>query len=196
MSRTVSHSLNQTPILLNTEEKELIVGCLRGTRGDQFRLYERYSPKMMIVCRRYAINLEEAEEILQDGFIQVLFNLHQYKFLGSFEGWIRKIMVNCALQKCRMKNQLTKVNMFKTDQHDFADSTDIQATIQSKELLLLIQSLSPAYRMVFNLYIFEGLKHAEIAELLGISEGTSKSNLFNARNILQKAVRNELKKVI
>ena len=183
-------------MFLNTEEKELIAGCLGGNRYDQSRLYERYSPKMMIVCLRYAMNREEAEEILQDGFIQVLFNLHQYKFLGSFEGWIRKIMVNCALQKCRMKNQLTKVNMFKTDQHDFADSTDIQATIQSKELLLLIQSLSPAYRMVFNLYIFEGLKHAEIAELLGISEGTSKSNLFNARNILQKAVRNELKKVI
>ena len=181
---------------MKIEEKELITGCLGGNRNYQSQLYGYYSPKMMIVCLRYSNNREEAEEILQDGFIKVLSNLHQFNFMGSFEGWIRKIILNCALQKYRSNNQKPVVYLFQENQHKSADSTDLHAILQSKELLSLVQSLSPSYRMVFNLYVFEGLKHSEIAALLGISEGTSKSNLFNARNILQKAILGNVKKII
>jgi RNA polymerase sigma factor (sigma-70 family) len=188
--------IKPTLIFLKIEEKELITGCLEGNRYYQSQLYGYYSPKMLIVCLRYAKNREEAEEILQDGFIKVLSNLHQFNFMGSFEGWIRKIILNCALQKYRSNSQKPVVHLFQEDQHESADSTDLHAILQSKELLSLVQSLSPSYRMVFNLYVFEGLKHSEIAVLLGISEGTSKSNLFNARNILQKAVLGNVKKII
>jgi RNA polymerase sigma-70 factor (ECF subfamily) len=142
---------------------------------------------MMIVCLRYARNLEEAEEILQDGFLRVFRFLYQFKNEGSLEGWIRKIMVNCALHK--LKNQhLRPIVAFDGELHNPSIDNDIIEKISSKELLIMIQTLSPAYRMVFNLYYFEGLKHREIAKLLDITEGTSKSNLAQARRILQNLI--------
>ncbi|MCW3093719.1 MAG: sigma-70 family polymerase sigma factor [Ferruginibacter sp.] len=147
---------------------------------------------MFAVCLRYAKNKEEAEEILQEGFMKVFTFLHQFNFEGSFEGWIRKIMVNCALQKYRSKTRLHAVVDIDTNQLEIAGTENIIAQIGTKELLNMIQQLPPGYRMIFNLYVFEGMKHREIAELLGISEGTSKSNLSDARAILQKAVNNSL----
>jgi RNA polymerase sigma-70 factor (ECF subfamily) len=115
--------------------------------------------------------------------------IHQYKFEGAFEGWVRKIMVNCALQKYRRKRQLRPV--VDIDSAEVADTghEEIMSKIGTKELLKMVQQLPPAYRLVFNLYVFEGMKHREIAELLNISEGTSKSNLSDARFLLQKAVK-------
>lgn len=148
--------------------------------------------KMFVVCLRYAKNREEAEEILQEGFLKVFEHIHQFKFEGSFEGWMRKIMVNCALQKYRSKSQLRMVVGSDHVEFEQQDNEEILSRLGAKELLLLVQQLPPAYRLVFNLFVFEGLKHREIATLLKISEGTSKSNLSDARLLLQKAITTSL----
>jgi RNA polymerase sigma factor (sigma-70 family) len=166
----------------------LIQSCLKDDRQSQSRLYNMYVQKMFVVCLRYAKTREEAEEILQEGFMKIFEFLHQYKSTGSFEGWMRKIMVNCALQKYRSKGNLRPVVDIDAIAADYPVPEDIIAKIGTKELLNMVQQLPPACRMIFNLYVFEGMKHREIAELLGISEGTSKSNLSDARAILQKAV--------
>lgn len=168
--------------------EQLIEACLKGDRQSQSRLYNTYKQQMFIICLRYSKSREEAEEILQEGFMKVFEFLHQYKSFGPFEGWMRKIMVNCALQKYRSKGNLYPVIDIDTEAGDYGAHEDIIAKIGTKELLQMVQQLPPAYRLIFNLYVFEGMKHREIAELLGISEGTSKSNLSDARAILQKAV--------
>jgi RNA polymerase sigma-70 factor (ECF subfamily) len=147
---------------------------------------------MFMVCLRYAKSREEAEEILQEGFMKVFEFLHQFKFAGSFEGWIRKIMVNCALQKYRSKPAMHAILSLENVVHEPVASENINALIDSKELLKIIQQLPPVYKMVFNLYVFEGYKHREIAQELGISEGTSKSNLSDARAILQRTIVNKI----
>lgn len=167
---------------------QLIQPCIKGDRQSQGKLYALMSPKMFVVCLRYARSREEAEETLQEGFMKVFENLHQFKFAGSFEGWVRRIMVNCALQKYRGKAQLHAVINIDDVKTEYGDTENISSQLGTKELLKLVQLLPTAYRMVFNLYVFEGMKHREIAEHLGISEGTSKSNLSDARAILQKAV--------
>lgn len=179
--------------------RQLIEGCIREDRQSQNKLYNLYKQPMFAICLRYAKNREEAEEILHEGFLKVFDFVHQYKFEGSFEGWMRKIMVNSALQKYRGKRQLQAVvDITETDVID-AGHEEIISQLGTKELLQMVQQLPPATRMVFNLYVFEGLKHREIAELLNISEGTSKSNLSDARYTLQKAVKLSLsspKKII
>lgn len=173
---------------MQEELSQLIQECCKGNRQSQSRLYTFLAPRMFVVCQRYSKNREEAEETLQEGFIKMFEHLQQYKFAGSFEGWVRKIMVNCALQKFRKKSQLHAVVSIEDVNREYSDTENISAQLSAKELLQLVQQLPPAYQMVFNLYVFEGMKHREIAELLGISEGTSKSNLSDARAILQKAV--------
>lgn len=168
--------------------EQLIEGCVNGHKQSQNRLYAILMPKMFGVCLRYSKNREEAEEILQEGFIRVFEFIHQYNFSGSFEGWVRKIMVNCALQKYRSKRQMHAVVNIEDTGVEPVSNEEILSKLGTKELLEMVQQLSPAYRMVFNLYVFEGMKHREIAGHLGISEGTSKSNLSDARLFLQKAV--------
>jgi RNA polymerase sigma-70 factor (ECF subfamily) len=170
----------------------LIEGCIRGDRFSQTRLYNLFNQKMFAVCLRYSRSRQEAEEILQEGFIKVFEFIYQYKFAGSFEGWMRKIMVNCALQKYRSKGHLRPVVNFDTTELANKSHDEIISTIGTKELLNMVQQLPPAYKLVFNLYVFEGMKHREISDLLGISEGTSKSNLSDARALLQKAVQESL----
>ncbi len=137
----------------------------------------------------YARNREEAEEILQDGFIRVFKYIHTYSGDGSFEGWMRKIMINAALFKYRNKSAYLKlVTEFNPDVHDIPVEASFVSRFDEKQLVKLVQTLPPAYRMVFNLYVFEGLKHREIAAVLKVSEGTSKSNLADARKILQVAL--------
>lgn len=170
-------------------EQLLIKACLAGERTSQTRLYNIYAPKMLVVCLRYAKDKSEAEEIMLEGFMRVFTYLKKFTNKGSLEGWIRKIMVNCALARYRNKVHLVPLVEFNKDHEIKADSKDIVADMNTKELLKLIQQLTPAYRIVFNLYVFEGYKHIEIAGLLGISEGTSKSNLSDARKMLQKALK-------
>ena len=177
-----------------TPISELIQGCINAERHSQSKLYEALAPRMFAVCLRYARNREEAEEVLQEGFMRVFDHIRQYKSTGPFEGWVRKIMVNCALSKYRSKAQLHAVANIdaSNSQIEYADREDILSKISAKELVGMIQQLPPGYRMVFNLFVFEGMKHREIAVHLGISEGTSKSNLSDARAILQKNVANSL----
>jgi RNA polymerase sigma-70 factor (ECF subfamily) len=173
--------------------KSLIKSCMARDRSSQKKIYDMYGPAMMGLCLRYCQNKEEAEEVLQDGFLQMFRNLGQFTFRGSFEGWLRRIMINCALQRYRGKlNNFKPVSL--KDQVDFpSGESDLFDHLSEKELIKLIQSLPPGYRMVFNLYVFDGLKHREIAGLLQITEGTSKSNLSDARQILKRQLTRELK---
>ena len=174
------------------ELQSLIQQCIKGDRHSQNELYKMFSQKMFIICLRYSPNRQEAEDNLQEGFIKTFEFLSQYKFNGSFEGWMRKIMVNCCLQKYRAKKNLHAVVDIETTSLHEIGTEDIISQIGTKELMRMVQKLLNGYRMVFNLYVFEGMKHREIAQELGISEGTSKSNLFDARTILQRSVNNSL----
>lgn len=164
-------------------------GCLNGDRQSQFNLYNAYAPVMMGVCMRYAHNKAEASEILQDGFIKVFEKLEQFRGEGSLEGWMRRIMVTTALQKFRSMPKKKEMVPIETVMEFDTSESDAIDQLSAKELMELVQQLPPAYRMVFNLYVFEGMKHKEIATALNISEGTSKSNLSDARKILQNAVK-------
>ncbi len=180
-------------VIIVKDLKSLIKGCLVRDRSCQKKIYEMYGSAMMALCLRYCQNRQEAEEVLQDGFLQMFKNIDQFQYRGSFEGWLRRIMINCALQRYRSKlNVINKVVL--TDHHNYLSSEiDLIDRLSEKELIELIQNLPPACRIVFNLYVFEGLKHREIAELLHVSEGTSKSNLSDARQILKKQLATELK---
>lgn len=162
---------------------------MQNDRACQSRLYGQLAPAMMGVCLRYCRNREEAEDVLQEGFIQMFRAIKQFRFEGSFEGWVRRIMVNTALQKIRAKNHLTPVINLDGHKDEPADQEMTLSGLGTKELLVMVQQLTPMYRAVFNLYVFEGMKHREIAAMLGISEGTSKSNLSDARTILQRAIK-------
>lgn len=172
---------------------QLIQACINGDRHSQNKLYELFGPKMFSVCIRYSKNREEAEEIVQEGFIQVFRSLRNFEFAGSFQGWIRKIMVYSAIQYYRSKSKMHPVINIESVNAEEQGSENILTQLGKKELLKMVQQLPTAYRMVFNLYVFEGMKHREIAGLLNIAEGTSKSNLFDAKKILQRAVTNSLK---
>ena len=185
-------SINDKPIELLTKKEHLIKSCKEGDRAAQSALYEFYASEMMLLCLRYAKNREEAEEILQDGFLKIFKFIWQFKNSGSFEGWMRKIFVNSALQKYRDNLHLHPVIFINNYSFDLPDPFEAGDQFEAKELLQMVQKLPPRYRMVFNLYVFEGMKHREIAVHLKISEGTSKSNLSDARAILQKAVHNSL----
>lgn len=140
----------------------------------------------MSVCMWYARSREEAEEVLHDGFMRVFTYLHKYSGDGSFEGWVRKIMVNAALFKYRNKSAtMYVVTEYNTDIHDSKEEATFINNYDERELMKLVQQLPPAYRLVFNLHVFEGYNHREIADALGITKGTSKSNLADARRILQ-----------
>src|ERR1700759_44640 len=179
--------------IINTDLKRLIAGCLASDRSCQKEIYSIYSPAMMSLCMRYSKDRQEAEEVLQDGFLQMYRRIQQFKNTGTFEGWLRKIMINCALQKYRRKADRFCTVGISEDLYYLPSDLSVSNQLQEKELIRLIQSLPPACRLVFNLYVFEGLKHREIARLLDISEGTSKSNLFDARNILKKQLKQEFK---
>ena len=169
-------------------EYDLIQGSIKGDRQIQELLYHRFSPKMYAVCLRYSGNVDDAQDLLQEGFIKVYRNLHRFRAEGSFEGWIRRVFVNSSIEHFRKKSlQLSK--MSEKEESTIGD-TDISAldNLAEKDIINLIQDLSPGYRTVFNLYVVEGFSHKEIADQLGISEGTSKSQLARARSILQKKV--------
>jgi RNA polymerase sigma-70 factor (ECF subfamily) len=172
-----------------TEIKNIIKGCLAGDRRDQELLYRRYASKLYAVCLQYSGNDEEARDILQEGFIKIFEHLGHYKHEGSFEGWMRRITVNTALEKFRSKHNLYRVDDIDTIQEpDSEPDNNDYAGLEVKDLLEIIRELPPKYRMVFNLYAIEGYSHKEISSMVKISEGTSKSNLSRARMILQRRV--------
>jgi RNA polymerase sigma-70 factor (ECF subfamily) len=169
-------------------EEELIRGCLAGTWAFQQMLYKRYAAKMLTVCMRYTSKKEVAEDILQEGFLIVFEKMSQFKMKGSFEGWVRKIMVNKAIEHYRKEMHVYPVVNIEDGEEIGVSAEDLLSNINAKELLQMIQELPPMYKMVFNLYVFEGMTHKEIAEELGIAEGTSKSNLSDARGILKRKI--------
>jgi RNA polymerase sigma factor (sigma-70 family) len=175
------------------ELERLIQGCRDGQRSSQKRIYDLYAPKMLILCLRYCENQQEAEEVLQDGFLQLFRCIRQFKGMGTFEGWMRKIMINSALMRYRTNQNVLRMVSLTEDHQYLSAGNDFMERLTEKELIILIQKLPPAYRMVFNLYVFEGLKHKEIALLLNITEGTSKSNLSDARAHLKRSLANNYK---
>ena len=154
----------------------------------QEELYRRFAPKMYAVCLRYAGNAEEAEDILQEGFIKIFKKLDSFRSEGSFEGWIRRIFVNTAIEHFRRKRYLQPVTE-KEENTIEGKYISILDELAEQDILSLVQQLSPGYRTVFNMYVVEGYTHKEIADLLGISEGTSKSQLSRAKVILQEMVK-------
>jgi RNA polymerase sigma-70 factor (ECF subfamily) len=169
--------------------KNIINGCLKGNRRDQELLYRRHAAKLYAVCLQYSGNDEEARDILQEGFIKIFKNLIHYKHEGSFEGWVRRIMVNTALEKYRSKHTLHRVDdIGQIPEIDAEPDNEDYAGLEAIDLLEIIRELPPKYRMVFNLFAIEGYSHKEISKMVNISEGTSKSNLCRARIILQRRV--------
>jgi len=162
----------------------LLEGCKKGDRKAQESLYKALASKMMGVCMRYAKDTFEAEDILQMGFVKVFQKVSEFRSDGSFEGWIRRIMVNTAIETYR-KN-LRSLNMVNIDEvYDQPQSTFDMGKLELNDLMKLVQQLSNGYRIVFNMYAIEGYSHKEIAKKLGISEGASKSQLSRARAILK-----------
>lgn len=168
-------------------DADLIHGCIQGDRRMQKALYDKYAGKMYAVCLRYMGNADDAQDILQDGFIKVYKNLERFRGEGSFEGWVRRIFVNTAIEQIRKK----KNDLSLTEKEESIELKSVTAieNINEKDLMKVIRELSPGYRAVFNLYVVEGYSHKEIGELLGISEGTSKSQLARARMILQEKIK-------
>src|SRR5436305_8934014 len=159
----------------------------------QYELYRKYAPKMYAVCLRYAGNAEEAEDILQEGFIKVFSKIGSFRKDGSFEGWIRRIFVNTAIEQFRKKIHLQPVTEYEENTIEGKYSSVLDS-LAEKDIIQLIQQLSPGYRTVFNMYVIEGYTHKQIAEALGISEGTSKSQLSRAKQILQEMVKDLIEK--
>ncbi|NBV14003.1 MAG: RNA polymerase sigma factor [Sphingobacteriia bacterium] len=171
----------------SVEDLQIVDGCLEGNRNSQESLYKKYSRKMFAICLRYAKNQETAEDILQDGFIRVFGALNTFRKQGSLEGWIRRIMVNTALEYHRKEVKMYTISEAAEVSSESSDA-DALSQLSNIEALELLKSLPLGYRNVFNLYAIEGYNHAEIAEMLQISEGTSKSQLSRARSLLQQKV--------
>ncbi|MFV0606330.1 MAG: RNA polymerase sigma factor [Niabella sp.] len=175
----------------NISESDLIKGCIDGDRRIQEELYRRFSPKMYAVCLRYASNTDEAQDILQDGFIKVYKKLDSFRGEGSFEGWVRRIFVNTAIEHFRRKKYVQPVTEREENTIE-GKYTSVLDELAERDILDLVTQLSPGYRTVFNMYVVEGYSHKEIGEMLGISEGTSKSQLSRAKAILQDLVRKHI----
>ncbi|HPE74865.1 MAG TPA: RNA polymerase sigma factor [Draconibacterium sp.] len=168
--------------------KNIIEDCVSGNVRAQETLYNMLAPKMFGVCLRYSKDWTEAEDSLQEGFIRFFTYLKNFRHQGSLEGWVRKIMVNVSLEKFRKQNimyPVEDINIY--DPQNYSENAIEKIT--ADELIELIQELPPRYRMVFNLYVLEGMNHKEISEVMQISEGTSKSNLARGREILKKRVK-------
>ncbi|MBI3235076.1 MAG: sigma-70 family RNA polymerase sigma factor [Bacteroidetes bacterium] len=169
-------------------EQEMIEGCSCGNPIAQEQLYKRFASKMFGICMRYSSNRMEAEDTLHEGFMRVYKNIDKFKNAGSFEGWVRRIMINCALKKYQQEKKL----YLKQDEidglYDLSDDNIPNGLdrLNAADMTKMVQSLAPGFRMVFNLYAIEGYSHKEIGEMMGISESTSKSQLSRARIILQR----------
>lgn len=173
------------------EQKAWIDRCLAGERNSQRRLYETFYGKMLGVCLRYGNDMDQAKDMLQDGFIKVFNNLDRYNHSGSLEGWIRRIMVNTAIDHIRRDKRSLVLSQSEEliDQGlDLEDEQDEDEDLQldMSHVIEAMQELSPGYKAVFNLYVMENMTHKEIASNLGITEGTSKSNLAKAKMKLRK----------
>ena len=174
-------------------DEDFIERCLDNDSKCQGELYKHFAPKMFGICLRYAKNQMEAEDVLQDGFIKVFRYLKDYRCEGSLEGWIRRTMVNTAINYYKKKIKYQKdISLDQTEPINMNEESVIDK-LSALELLELIRQLPDGYRMVFNLNVIEGYTHKEIGEMLNISENTSKSQLSRARSVLQEKLKNKAK---
>ena len=172
-------------IALHQEERDLISQAAENNRHAQQKIYSKHSPKMLSICRQYIKDVHQAEDIMITAFMKVFTNLKNFEHKGSFEGWIRRIMVNECISYLRVQK---KVGVLE-DEFYVADTfNNIESHFSVEDIQALIDSLPDGYKMVFNLYAIEGFKHQEIGKMLGISEGTSKSQLSHARKMLQEQI--------
>ncbi len=174
--------------LKNISDPQLIKGCIEGRASYQRLLYTVFSPKMFGICLRYANDYHSAEDILQEGFVKVFNKLDRYRGEGSFEGWIRRIFINTAIEyyrKATRQCQFEELAFYE----DHTLEGDALQNLMKEDLLKVIQQLPIGYRTVFNLYAIEGYNHKEIGKMLGVSEGTSKSQLARARVYLKKLIK-------
>jgi RNA polymerase sigma-70 factor (ECF subfamily) len=169
-------------IYLHAEEKDLIEQAVENNRHAQHQIYSKFSPKMLSVCRQYIKDLHQAEDVMITAFMKVFTNLYKFKHEGSFEGWIRRIMINECISYIRVDRKVK----FIADENYLEESfNNIESQFSVDDIQFLIDNLPDGYKMVFNLYAIEGYKHQEIATMLDISEGTSKSQLSHARKVLK-----------
>lgn len=171
-------------------EAQLLNGCIRNNVLAQKELYNKYAPKMMGVCFRYIPVRQEAQDVLQDAMLKVFKNIQKFSGKGSLEGWVRKVVVNTALEHIRKFKNIHLEEVQEVHFEQEGEASIIQQ-LKAKDLLKMIHSLPEGYRLVFNMYAIEGYNHREIAEKLNISEGTSKSQLSRARKQLQEMVLKE-----
>lgn len=177
-------------IPLYKNHTKLIAKASKNDRRAQQEMFRQFSPKMLGVCRQYLKNTSLAEEVMLRGFMKIFSNLENFKHEGSFEGWMRRIMVNESISQLRKNKKLNFVS--DTEIENSAEhSTTIETVLEADEIQRLIDELPDGYKTVFVLYVVEGYKHREIAELLQISENTSKTQLFKARKMLQNKVNNQ-----
>lgn len=167
---------------------DLIRKCKAGDRKAQELLYKQFAAKMMGVCLRYATDKMEAEDMLQNGFIKVFQKLDDYRGAGSFEGWVRRIMVHTSIEYYRKHHKNLQLVEIEESGTCEPVSGRYASSLEAKDLMLLIQQLPAGYRMVFNLYAIEGYSHREIADMAGITEGASKSQLSRARALLKQKI--------
>lgn len=169
-----------------------IQSCIKGNRQAQQQFFDQFKGKMFALCQRYARNREDAEDILQEGFVRVFRDLHQYNGSGPLEGWVRRVFVNVALQYLqKKKKQPEVVELFDYDAPDDVDPF-VMDEPPAKQMTQMLQRLPDGFRTVFNLHVLEGYSHPEIAEILGISVGTSKSQLLRAKAYFKKLLENSL----
>lgn len=180
----MANAPNMTPL------PDLLAGCLRNQRQSQELLYRQFYGYAMSVCLRYAPTRESALEVLNDGFLKVFTRLDQYDATQPFKAWLRRIMINSAVDHYRQEvRHYNQDSLEQAEQLSAPDTVDAYSQLAHEDLLMLIQRLSPAYRLVFNLYVMDGFTHEEIAGQLGISTGASKSNLARARENLRQLLK-------
>lgn len=179
-----SFNYNRKPAIVLTEQ-ELIKGCIKQNPLCQRMLFDQYAGKFMTVCLRYANDAMEAEDMLQDGFVRIFNNIHQFKFEGSFEGWMRRIVVNVCLK------QLQKKKLYFSEIKEYSGpalEASAYTSLGEEDLMKLISNLPDGYRIVFNMNVIEGYSHEEIANMLSIQPSTSRSQLVKARKMLQQQI--------
>ncbi len=174
-------------------ETDLIKGCIDGNRQMQELLYKKFSTKMYGVCLRYSGNVDDANDLLQEGFIKVFKNLLKFRGDGSFEGWMRRIFVNTSIEHFRKKVKLYNVTEVQENTIEDPD-LNVLDTLAERDIITLVNELSPGYKTVFNMHVIEGYSHKEIADMLGITEGTSKSQLARAKGVLKKSLEKMINK--
>lgn len=169
-------------------EQDLITACLNNDRTAQRRLYEQYAGRMLVVCNRYAQTSAEAEDMLQEGFIKVFEKLHTLKGQGSLGPWVKRIMINTALNTLRSRPEAENIGGLQYLDNEVTETQPDISHLHFQELIALVRQLPQGCQTVFNLYAIEGYQHNEIAEMLGISQGTSKSQYARAKSLMQEKI--------